>query len=924
MIDGHALLYRGYYAFLNRPMFSSNGVDTSAIYGFTKTVFELILKERPSHLFVAFDPGGKTFRNDMYPLYKANRPETPQVIKDSLPVVKEILQACNIPVIVKENVEADDVIGTLAKRAEQLGFEVIMVTPDKDYGQLVSPHIKMYRPHSQGEGWDIMGVKEVCDKYGIYTPEQVTDILAIWGDASDNVPGVRGIGPVGAGKIIGQYGSVENMLDHVGEMTLRMQERINACKDALVLSKDLVTIRTHLDIPWDVDSCRISCANMERLQALFLTYDFHSLMRLLPRLESLFCSGSAQPETKETAQPELFLGQVAPAPAPTQDADAGTGIATLPPHITYVPEDAAAWINAPIASYVSIDDPEATAALMDKALREGGLNLAYASLTHQLAVYVGHAFYAGPLPAFKPLLENEQLAKRGFRLKDLYTELLHYDITLKGYLLDAELMHYLINPERSHAPQDLCMSYLNFMMPEGIGSQPPMQDLFGDVTAQAHPLDNLRPAFREARLVYFLVPLLVRQLVKDNLLPLYQDVEMPLMRVLSLMEYEGIRVDVAMLQEYGYQLASQAAAIEKQVRDYAGNPALNISSPKQLGVVLYEHLQLDPRVTKGKKYATDEETLTALADRHPIVSLILEYRSLRKLLSSYIESIPQLVDPRTGRIHTTFNQTVTATGRLSSQKPNLQNIPIREERGRMLRKAFLPHTPQHLLLSADYSQIELRLMAHCSGDPDFIAAFNAEEDIHRATAAKIYHCTLEEVTPEQRSRAKTANFGILYGISAFGLSGRLNIPRAEAKQLIDDYFAHYPTVKKYIDDTVEQARQKGYVETLFHRRRYIPEIHAANAMVRALAQRNAINAPIQGTAADIIKIAMVRIEQAMDRQGLRSRMLVQVHDELVFDVPPEERDIMLDLVTQTMEHAATLSVPLKVSVGFGSNWLEAH
>lgn len=871
MIDGHALLYRAYFAFINRPMINTKGVDTSAVYGFCRSLFDIILKEKPTHLFVAFDPSGKNFRHEAFPQYKANRPETPQVIRESLPVINEFLESCKIPVITIPNAEADDVIGTLSKRAEKEGFRVFMVTPDKDYGQLVSKNIMMYRPLSRGNGWEILGEREICEKYHINEPEQIIDILAIWGDASDNIPGVRGIGEVGAKNLVSQYGNVENILQHLPELSSSLQQKLEKSRDMLSLSKDLVTIRTELDIPWNEESFRISAPDLVRLKELLREYEFHSLNRLLPKLEELFC---------------CFRDEAPPA------------------------------ISTP-QTYVIVTDQ----GIWEKVLREARQKgmVALAGNLSCMAFCTGDKTYITPASQAASLLGDSKIQKCGFRLKDLMMPLWEQGISLAGMLWDPELMHYLINPERNHRPADLAIQYLNYFPEEKAEAN---RDLFHTESAACHEDSNIAP---EAFIAFHLKDPLYGALLRDGMERLYTDVEMPLMEVLVAMEREGVRVDSAQLEEYGRELNDTALDIEKQIREYASDPTLNISSPKQLGIVLYDKLRIDDRSKKGrKKYTTDEETLSALADRHPIIPLILEYRSLKKLLSSYIESLPSLIDPATGRIHTTFNQTVTATGRLSSQKPNLQNIPVREERGREIRKFFIPRDEEHILMSADYSQIELRIMAHMSGDQDFIAAFHAGADIHTATAARIFHCSQEEVTPEQRNKAKTANFGIIYGISAYGLATRLKISRAEAKDLIDGYFEHYPKVKEYIDKTIAMAKEKGYVETLFKRRRYAPDIKAVNPVLRGLAERNAVNAPIQGTAADIIKKAMVSVHRAIIEKGLRSRMILQVHDELLFDIYLPEKEQMEQLVRSQMENVSVLSVPLSVGLGFGANWLEAH
>lgn len=877
MIDGHALVYRAYFAFINRPMLNTKGVDTSAIYGFCRSLFDIILKERPTHLFVAFDPGGKNFRHQAYPEYKANRPETPAVIKESLPVIHEFLDSCRIPVITIQNAEADDVIGTLSKRAEKEGFQVFMVTPDKDYGQLVSKNIRMFRPHSRGDGWEIMGEKEICAKYNINDPLQVTDILAIWGDASDNIPGVRGIGEVGAKNLVSRYGTVENILGHLAELPVKMQEKITQSKDMLELSKDLVTIRTGLDIPWNEESFKVRAPELSRLKELLREYEFHSLVRLIPKLEELFCCFEDKTDTPPEASPEL----------------------------------------KPPVSFEEIKSSQQIASLLKEASVNGRVGIACD--TSYAAVYTGEKNHIASFEIILPLLSDPKIEKCGFDIKDLLLTLKHQQEDMSGMLWDPGLMHYLVNPERNHRPDDLAIQYLNLFPDE---TETKDQDMFQTEKETDTALKNL---LRRAFIAFHLKKPLQDILIKEGTHSLYTDLEMPLMEVLAQMEYQGVKVDIASLEEYGRELTATALDIEQQIRDYANDPTLNVSSPKQLGIVLYDRLKIDDRSRKGKKqYSTDEETLSALADRHPIVPLILEYRSLKKLLSSYIESLPALVNPKTGRIHTTFNQTVTATGRLSSQKPNLQNIPVREERGREIRKFFIPRDEDHVLMSADYSQIELRIMAHMSGDQDFIAAFNAGEDIHTATAAKIFHCTNEEVTPEQRNKAKTANFGIIYGISPFGLASRLKIPRTEAKELIDGYFEHYPKVREYLDNTISTAKEKGYVETLFNRRRYAPDINASNALLRGLAERNAINAPIQGTAADIIKKAMVSVHRAIRDKKMKSKMILQVHDELLFDVHITEKEEMEALVRNIMEHTVTLSVPLSVGLGFGTNWLEAH
>ncbi|NLA16151.1 MAG: DNA polymerase I [Bacteroidales bacterium] len=879
MIDGHALVFRSYYAFINRPMINTKGVETSAIYGFCRSLFDIILREKPTHLFVAFDPKGKNFRHQTYPQYKANRPETPVQIAEAIPIIQEFLESCHIPVVVQENVEADDVIGTLSKRAEEEGFRVFMVTPDKDFGQLVSDNIVMYRPLSRGDGWEVAGKQEICERFGVNDPQQIIDLLAIWGDASDNIPGVRGIGEIGAKKLISAFGSVDNILHNLEHLSDSVKKKITASEDMLLLSKDLVTIRTELDIPWDEASFKIEAPDLGRLRELMREYEFHSLIRQLPKLEELFCNGNECEREKESTEEEAVL--------------------------------------APPLEYIPLDTPGAPDNLLQETQKEGKISIA--GTPSFMIFYTGEKAYGGKATQAVPLLEAKEPEKCGFGLKNLMLALIKEGISFDGMVWDPELMHYLINPERKHTPSTLAIQYLNYFPEE----QPTeARDLFSPPEDTPSPADRL---LTEAFLAWHLKEPLLQTLEKDGLKELYLQMEMPLMEVLTSMEYEGVKIDTALMRAYGEELQKEADTLEQQVREYAGEPGLNVSSPKQLGVVLYDKLQIDDRSRKGKKkYSTDEETLSGLSDRHPIVPLILEFRSLKKLLSTYIESLPSLADPVTECIHTTFNQTVTATGRLSSQDPNLQNIPIREDRGREIRKFFVPRNKNYLLLSADYSQIELRIMAHMSKDPDLIAAFRAGEDIHTATAAKIFHCTHDQVTPEQRNKAKTANFGIIYGISAYGLATRLKIPRTEAAELINGYFNHYPKVKEYVDQTVFTARDKGYVQTLFGRRRYAPDIKTANPMLRGLAERNAINAPIQGTAADIIKKAMIEIQKAIKEKSLTSKMILQVHDELLFDVYLPEKEQMEQLVRSIMEQVIRLDVPLVVGMGWGKNWMEAH
>ena len=894
LLDGHALLYRAYFAFMRRPMVNSKGTDVSAVFGFTKTLIDIILKESPSHLIVGFDPRGKTFRHERYPLYKATRDATPEAIKEAIPIIHTILEAFHIPVFSIEGYEADDTLGTLAKMAEQKGFTTYMVTPDKDYGQLVSEHTFQYKPGRGGEEREILGPTEICQKYGIDRTEQLIDILAIWGDASDNVPGIPGIGEVGAKKLIAAYHSVEGILDHLSELPEKQAANIALNKDQLLLSRELVTICTEVPLDWDVEASRLQAPQLQDLDALFREYEFHSFLPQLPALQQQFCPSSSlkpppSPGPAPTPAPKkasYTIANQAPnfhaaAPARLSIALSATGIAL------YIDGPQVFWIPTPTPN------PQESSAFWQQ---------------------------------LRPWLESPDIQLIGHNLKPLFQLFWQERIRFTGKAWDVELMHYLLNPERSHKIETLAQSYLQFSFP-GVGPSIPQQaSLFDTVDTGAHEQSQKENSCATAFAAAGLQGPLLEVLQKEQMASLYLNVEMPLIGILAGMEAEGIRLDIPRLAAYGQACSRELEALATQIRELCQEPELKISSPKALGLVLFEKLKLNPQAkrTAGKQYATDEETLLAIADKHPVIHKILDYRSLNKLLSAYIEPLPQLVNPADGRIHTTFNQSLTATGRLSSQKPNMQNIPIRDDRGRELRRVFIPRDQDHLLLSADYSQIELRIMAHLSGDPHFIRAFCDGEDVHRATAAKIFHCAPSEVSSEQRNKAKTANFGIIYGISAFGLAQRLQIPRTEAKALIDEYFLLYPRVREYIENQIETARSLGYVSTLLQRRRYLPDIQSRNGAIRSFAERNAVNAPIQGSAADIIKLAMVHVAEEMRKMGLRSRMILQVHDELVFDLYRPEEQALTQLVKKEMEQCFSLNVPLIAECGVGEHWLEAH
>ena len=879
LIDGHALIFKMYYAFLRRPMVNSKGMDTSILFGFTKYLLELIEREKPTHLAVAFDPPGGTFRNEMYPEYKANRPDTPQLIIDALEPLSGIVRAMNIPVLMIPGFEADDVIGSMALRSAGEGFDVYMVTPDKDYGQLVRPHVFQYKPGKAGGDDEVLDSAAVCARYGISDTSQVIDMLTVCGDASDNVPGVKGVGEVGAAKLISKYGSVEGIYEHIGELSARQQAMFEEARGHIALSKALVTIKTDIPLVCSADDMRMDMDFNPVLADLFEKYEFNSLKRYVAHLKA----------------------------APAAEAREGLEVAGAT-----AAEAAAAARRAGRCAVVTESDGSAAgifAALI-------GVTVAVTDGDRLLAAY-------GAPEDFRGLLEDPSVEKYGFGIK-LQLSRLHYaGIRLEGRLVDVELIHYILNPERSHSLEMLARSYLNVSLesPSAQASEPGL--LFGE--GPEGP-ETTADRSREAAAILLLGGKVLDELSAAGMASLYDGMEEPLIRVLARMERTGVKIDVGSLGEFAASLRRSAQEREAQVRDLAGEPGLNVSSPKQIGEVLFEKLKLDPKAKKSSKgsWSTDEETLLALADRSPIIDAILDYRATRKLLSTYIEPFPGYISPRDGRVHTTFNQALTATGRLSSSNPNLQNIPVRTERGKEIRKAFVAGIPGALIMSADYSQIELRIMAHLSCDAHLVDAFRHGVDVHAATAAKIFGIPLGEVTADQRRIAKTANFGIMYGISSFGLSQRLRCSRAEAKKIIDDYFASFPSIRSFIDDTIAAARETGYVETVFGRRRYIADINSKNVTVRSLAERNAVNAPIQGTSADIIKLAMVAIDRRMQAEGFRSTMVLQIHDELLFEVLPEELESLERLVREEMEGVVRLSIPLTVECNHGTNWLESH
>ena len=861
LIDGHALVFKMYYALLRRPMVNSKGVDTSILYGFTKYLLELIDRQKPEYLAVAFDPPGGSFRNKLYPAYKANRDATPQLVIDALDPLCEICRAMDIPVLMIPGFEADDVVGSMAKRAEREGLKVYMVTPDKDYGQLVSPNIYQYKPPKSGSDPEILDCAAVCAKYGIDRTEQVIDMLAICGDASDNVPGVKGVGEVGAGKLIRSYGSLEGIYEHIDELSPRQKQMFEEARDHIDLSKVLVTIKTDIEIDVPTESMAMDGQVEKRICELFDLYEFGSLKRYLNSFRIKDTHEEAKPRKNDVPFREVSAEEICRA-------------ATVSGCCAIVPEG-----KDSLAVAVP-DGKEIMVAMGDRML-------------------------------FRECLDNPAIKVYCCDIKEWLK-----DNCIAGTLMDCSLMDYVNNPEKSHRFDSLVSSLL------GVELKPKEANptLFGEDESEE---DDGKGALLACAATLQLGRLLEAELARQGLSDVYLKIEEPLIRVLAKMEKDGVKMDLDSLRSFAAGLREEVQQREEKIRAMAGNPNLNISSPKQIAALLYDELQLLQRKKKGND-STDEETLLSIEDRHPIVREILEFRAAKKLLSTYIEPFPGYISRSDGKIHTCFNQALTATGRLSSSNPNLQNIPIRSERGKEIRKAFVPSREGGVIMSADYSQIELRIMAHLSQDRHLIEAFNSGLDVHKATAAKIFGIDSSEVSAEQRRIAKTANFGIMYGISAFGLSQRLSCSRAEAKQIIDDYFESFPAIRSFIEDTLTAARENGYVETIFGRRRFVPDVNSRNGTVRALAERNAVNAPIQGTSADIIKMAMAGVDRRLSEAGLKSRMVLQIHDELLFDALEEEIDTLKAIVVEEMENVVRLSVPLTVECDYGKNWLEAH
>ena len=917
LLDAYALIYRSYYAFIKNPRINSKGLNTSAIIGFVNTLQEVLDKEQPTHIGVAFDPHGPTFRSEAYPAYKAQREATPEDIRRAVPIIKELLQAWRIPILQADGFEADDVIGTLAKKADSIdGLETYMLTPDKDYGQLVTDRVRIYRPR-HGGGYEVMGPAEVCAKYGITAPAQVIDLLALMGDSADNFPGCPGVGEKTASKLIGDFGSVDALLHRTAELKGALKKKVEEHEADIRLSYCLATIRTDVPVDLDLDALAIQEPDKDQLAKIFAELEFKSLAdRVLKKPK----------ETPKTANPQLSLFEN----FATEEAG-GEKISSF------------ATLQTTPNDYKLVDNEEEMRRLCDFFRTKEILSLdTETTSTHPIdaelvglsfAVQEHEAFYV-PIPAnreealkivniFKPLYEDSHILKIGQNLKYDLEVLRNYNVRLQGPMWDTMIAHYLIQPELRHNMDYMAEVYLNYQtvhIDELIGPRGKQQRSMRDLT----PSQVYEYACEDADITLQLKNRLEPELRAHDCERLFYDIEMPLMPVLADMELTGVCLDTASLAETSKVLTARMNEIEARIYELAGEP-FNISSPKQVGDILFAKMKIveKPKKTKTGQYVTSEEVLTQLQGKHEIVSDILAFRGLKKLLSTYIDNLPTLINPRTGHIHTSFNQTVTATGRLSSSDPNLQNIPVRGEDGKEIRKAFVAE-PGCQFFSADYSQIELRVMAHLSGDEAMIRVFREGHDLHAATAATIYKKDIADVTRDERTKSKRANFGIIYGITVFGLAERLDISRDEARQLIDGFFETFPQVHDYMERTKEEARRQGYVTTLFGRRRYLPDINSQNATVRGFAERNAINAPIQGTAADIIKVAMIRIHRRFQEEGLRSKMILQVHDELNFSVYPEERERVEQIVLSEMQGALELRVPLVADSGFGQNWLEAH
>ena len=915
LIDAYALIYRSYYAFIKSPRINSKGLNTSAVMGFCNTLNEVLTKEKPTHIGVAFDHG-KTFRHDAFPEYKAQREETPEDIKLSVPLIKQVLEAMRIPILQVDGFEADDIIGTVATRFGADGIDTFMLTPDKDYGQLIGPNVFMYRPR-HGGGYEILGEKEVGEKYGIPTPAQVIDLLALMGDSADNFPGCPGVGEKTAAKLINQFGSIDNMLQHTDEIKGKLREKVENAVEDIKMSKFLATIRTDVPMQLDLDELKVEQPDETKLRAIFEELEFKTLInKFLNKAES-------KPKT-DNNQLDLFAENTTNESDEPKNAKFESIKTTQHEYKLVENEEELRQLCDFFITkeFVSID----TETTSTDAISAELVGLSF-SVEEKKAFYVAvPANYEEALKIvqiFKPLYESDKIMKIGQNIKYDYEVLTRYGVTLQGKMFDTMIAHYLIQPELHHNMDymaETLLGYQTIHIEELLGPKGKKQKNMRDLS----PTDIYEYAAEDADITLRLKNVLEPRLKELGVEELFWNIEMPLVRVLADMELNGVCLDTEALQDTSKIFTERMKQYEQEIYKEAGEE-FNISSPKQVGDILFGKLQImdKPKKTKTGQYVTSEEVLQSLESKSPIVRNILNYRGMKKLLSTYIDALPKLINPRTGHIHTSFNQALTATGRLSSSDPNLQNIPVRTDDGKEIRKCFIPEDGC-LFFSADYSQIELRIMAHLSEDENMMEAFREGHDIHRATAAKIWHVDIDKVTDAQRKKAKQANFGIIYGITTYGLAQRMDIPNGEAKELIEGYFCTFPKVQAYMEHAKEVARAKGYAETLFHRRRYLADINSRNATVRGFAERNAINAPIQGTEADIIKVAMVRIWERFKKEGIRSKMILQVHDELNFSVFPEEREQVERIVIEEMQNAYPLNVPLIADAGWGKNWLEAH
>jgi DNA polymerase-1 len=920
LIDAYALIYRAYYAFIKAPRINSKGKNTSAIFGFVNSLEDVLKRENPSHIAVGFDPSGVTFRHEIYEQYKAQREETPEVIRESIPIIKDIIKAYNIPILEVPRYEADDVIGTIAKQVAQEGFDIYMMTPDKDYGQLVSNHIFIYKP-KYGGGYETLGINEVLKKFSITSINQVIDMLGLMGDTSDNIPGCPGVGEKTAIKLLKEFDSIENLLTNTDKLKGTLKNKIEENAEQIRLSKYLATIITDVPMTFHVENCTLKKPNKEKLIEIYNELEFRTFLTKLTN------------EKKITLAPIAIQGSLFAQFELTKEEETN-----IPEHSTLHTLESTPHsysIATTKEAYLHLANILSTQQTFAFDTETDGINPLTAHLVGMsFAIKENEAWYV-PIPNnmekameiityFSPSLENKQITKTGQNIKFDILVLRKYNVRLAGPLFDTMIAHYLLNPELRHGMDYLAKTYLKYKtihIEELIGSKGKKQLSMQNVELEKIAKYAAEDADITLKLKNFFEP----ELKKQNVENLFYDIEMPLIYVLADMEEAGVKLDTNALKQSSETLTTELIRLKKEIYALA-KTEFNINSSKQVGEILFEKLKIEEKTKKTKTghYSTSEDILEKLRSKHPIIEKLLEYRSIKKLLSTYIDALPKLIHPTTGKIHTSFNQTVTATGRLSSTNPNLQNIPIRDEMGREIRKAFIPDNDGCLIFSADYSQIELRIMAHLSKDENMISAFQSSEDIHATTAAKIYNIPLNQVSKEMRRKAKTANFGIIYGISVFGLAERLNIPRSESKELIDGYFLSYPQIKIYMDTSIQAAKEKGYVETIFKRKRYLPDIYSNNAIVRGYAERNAINAPIQGSAADIIKIAMIRIHQRFEAKKLQSKMILQVHDELNFNVCKDELEKVRNIVIEEMEHVVSLQVPLTADYGEGKNWLEAH